>query len=80
MIVGNILLFNIVEITKESYIYWEHVDIMTSPVNKVFYYVDSKFTLSKNSEAGSLLKPIKKIPRIEKEIAIKIALNPRIGY
>jgi len=41
---------------------------------------DHEFSMWTNSEAAYQLKPIKKLPRIEKEIAIKIALNPRIGY
>lgn len=77
---GGLLLFNIIEITKEKLIYWEHIDIMLSPINKVFYYFDSEFSMWTNSEAARQLKPIKKLPRIEKEIAIKIALTPRIGY
>lgn len=77
---GGLLLFNITEITKEKLIYWEHIDIMPGPINKVFYYSDVEFSMWTNSDAANQLKPIKKLPRIEKEIAIKIALNPRIGY
>ena len=53
---------------------------MPGPINKVFYYSHHEFSMWTNSEAAYQLKPIKKLPRIEKEIAIKIALNTRIGY